>query len=98
MTRRKPLDVQLIDQRLMPRGTEERIVSPAEGRIDDDALRETDDAVALIPRQVGVWVPHRVTKQGITPTDRPSNRLGVRIQQELGGVETVAGRGLVWSM
>src|SRR5262249_15486962 len=62
MTCRKSFDMQLIDQGWMPRGTGGRIVPPAKGRINDNALRETRGAIPLIPCEVGVWVANRVAK------------------------------------
>src|SRR5712691_4759886 len=35
-------------------------------------------------------MPDRIAKQGITPANDPSNRLGIRIQEKFGRVEPVA--------
>src|SRR2546425_4415864 len=43
-------------------------------------------------------VPNRIAERGVTPSDSPGNGLGVRIQEELGGVEPMAGLGLVGAM
>src|SRR5207249_11954688 len=43
-------------------------------------------------------VPNRIAEQGVTPSESPGNGLGVGIQEELGGVESMACFGLVGTM
>ena len=87
MTRREPLDVHLVDDRLTPRNARRPIVPPRERRIDDDRLRHPRRAVAPIESQIRVRMPDLIPEQRITPRHRPINRPRIRIQQQLRRIE-----------
>ena len=69
------------------------VVAPGEGRVDHDTFRDEGRAVALVERQVLILVPDSVAVERIVPLDLAGQGLGVRVDQELVGVEAVPGIG-----
>src|SRR5262245_17293151 len=90
MARRESLDVHLVNQGPMPRRLQASILSPTKCRVYHDTLRQPTSAIPLIFGQISVWMSDGITKQRIAPFNRPGNSLGVRVQQQLGRVKTVA--------
>jgi hypothetical protein len=94
MPRGEALDVHLVDHRLVPRRARSPIIAPGEGGVDDDRLRHAGRTVARIGGQVGVGMADLVAEESVAPLDGAVERSRVGIEQELGGVEAVAGGGL----
>ena len=92
------LDVHLVDDRLVPRRPRRPVVAPRERRIDDHGERRKRGVVARVHREIGARVADPVAEHRVVPADRPADRLGVRIDDDLVGVETVAGGRVVWSV
>jgi len=92
MPLREALDVHLVDHALAPRDARRAIVAPRERGIDHDGLRHPGRAVALVAREIGVAMADRVAEERVAPRHRPGDRVRVRIEEELGGIESVPGR------
>ena len=83
------LDVGLIDDRVVPGDPRRPILAPVERRIDDHALRNSGGAVAVVLAEVRVCMADFIAEQHVAPADGAIDRLGVGVQQELGGIEAV---------
>ena len=88
---REALDVRLVDHRLVPRRVQPAVALPVEPRVDHDALRDRVGVVLVVELEVGVLLAGRHVRQhvaGVVP-DRALDRLRVRVDQQLAGVEAV---------
>src|SRR5581483_8854137 len=84
--------------RVRPVMVQQPIVAPAEGGIDDDALRHRGGVISAIEGKI---CPRRADSVGeirIRPPQRTVESLRVRIQQQLVMVEPVPASGIVWSV
>src|ERR1700730_1551224 len=77
-------DVDLVDDRLVPGGSQAAVVLPHEPGVDDHRLGHVAAAVRGVLDQV--VVPQLVGEDRLFPVDVPGDGLGVRIQDQLGGV------------
>ena len=75
-------------------GMRRRAVAPGEGGVDDAGLQHEGRAVALVEGQVVAGLD-LVAEQRRVPLELADHLLGVGIEQQLVGIEAVAGRGLV---
>ena len=75
-------------------GARRAIVSPGESRIDHAAARHERRAVALVEGQIVAGL-QLVAEHGRIPVEIADDGLGVRIEQELVRIETVAVGGLI---
>ena len=83
--------VRLVDDRPLPRDARPpRLLLPVEIGIDDDRLRHEGRAVALIERQIVAFGANRVPEAGRIPFQLADVRAGVRIEQQLVGIEPMA--------
>ena len=89
---REPLDVQLVDHRLGPGPRERRVALPVERPVDDDRARDRGCGVLA----VGHVLLARGVREHARPAvaDRALDRLRVRVDQQLRGIEAMAGGGL----
>ena len=96
MPLREALDVQLVDDGLVPRGLERPVALPVEAGVDDDAAGHRDRVVGLV-RHLAPVRPGRPVREGVRglPAHAAVDRLGVGIEQQLGGVEAVSALGCV---
>ena len=92
---REALDVQLVDQRLVPGRARRPVVAPGEGRVDHRRQRGIRRAVAVVEGQVGLRVAELVAEQLVGPAHVAADRLGVRVEHDLVGIEAVPAGGLV---
>ena len=90
--------VRLVNDGPVPRRAGRTVVLPGEGGVDHDGLGERGRRVAAVEREIGLRVAHRVAEQVVVPVDEAAHRLGIRIDEEFVGVETVAVRRLVRSV
>ena len=88
MQLREALDVQLVDERLVPRRAQRSIVAPRERRVDDGGERRVCGAVALVERRV--VRAGSEAEQRFVPLERPADDLGVRIDDDLVRIEAMA--------
>ena len=93
--RGEALDVDLVDDRPVEGRARRLVVAPIELRIDHDPLGNAGGVVNLIDRQVGVLVAERVAEDRLLPVDDPSDRLRIRIEQDLVRVEAETVLGIV---
>ena len=78
MALRKPADVHLVDDRVVPRRARRPIVAPGERRIDDGGQRGEGGVVAVVARQVGVRDRRRDIRTFRRPIEsyaRPTSRM-----------------------
>jgi hypothetical protein len=95
MQHRHPLHVALVDDRPVPRNVERLVEPPRERRVDDDGFRETGGVVVGRRLEILLGPADLVGEERIAPLDRPGDRLRVRIDEELRGVEALPlGRGV----
>ena len=90
-----PSHVGLVDDRAVPGRAGRTVVLPGERRIDDDGLGHGAGRVARVEGEVLLRVADRVAEEVVAPVDRPADRFGVGIDEELAVVEAVPGVGLV---
>ena len=99
MAHREALDVGLVDDRLVHRRVGTAVLLPLEAIVDDDALGDRDRGVLLVGLEVRVVARRRVRHvrehARALPADLALDRLGVRVDQQLGRVEAVAGARVV---
>ena len=98
MARREALDVDLVDDRLVPRSAQWPVGAPGEGGVDDERLRHAGRAVAPVHRQVGVGVADLVAEQRVAPAHGAVDGAGVGVEEQLGRVEAVTGGRLPWPL
>jgi hypothetical protein len=96
VARRVALDVQLVDQRFVPRDAQRPVRAPRERRIDDGRERRVRRAVALVERVVSLAVPE--PEQRFVPPHGAADDARVRIHDDLVGIEPVATARLVRSV
>ena len=94
----QPLEVGLVDDRVAPRHVGAAVVAPGPRRVLHHALRHHRRAVAPVRRRVGAVAARAKAIQRVVPADLAGELAGVRIQQQLVGVEAVAGARLVGSV
>src|SRR5215211_6596805 len=90
MPGREPLDVELVDHRVVERRVGAAVVAPGKGAVDDDPLGHAPGVVLLVPHQV-VPTPQRIAEDRSIPIDSTCQRSCVRIDEELGPVEAMSG-------
>ena len=96
MARGEALDVRLVDHRVVPVGTRRPVLTPVEERVDDHRARHVGRAVARVGRPVRI--AHRIAEHALVPGQLARDRLGIRIEQQLGRVTALAARRLVRSV
>ncbi len=79
----EPLDVGLVDDRLVVGDVQEPVALPVEERVDHDAEGHVLRRVVVV---AGVGVAEVVAEQRLAPLDLAARRLGVRVEQQLVGV------------
>jgi hypothetical protein len=97
---REALDVELVDDRLLPRRPrpDDLIVLPLERRVDHDRLRHRRRRVGRVDGEVSVLragAGHVRERARRTPVDGAVDRLRVRVDQQLRGIEAVPRQRLV---
>ncbi len=97
MPHREAAYMGLVDDGVFPGRPASRGASPSEGRIDDAALEIELGAVALVEGEVVVRF-HLVAEQGGVPLELSDGLPGVGVEQQLVGIEAVAGGRLVGAM
>ena len=90
MTGGEPLDVQLVDHRVVERGVGAAVVAPGKGAVDDDPLGHAPGVVVLVPHQV-IAASQRIAEDRSIPVDTAGQRPRVRVDEELGPVEAMPG-------
>ena len=87
---REALHVQLVDDGLVPRTRRRTIFLPVERIVGHDRLRDRGRVVLVVPLEIGVLAAGNVGEDvPVAPEDRALDRLRVRVDQQLGGVEAV---------
>ena len=97
MPPREALHVRLVDDGIFPRRAAARGAPPGEGRIDDAGLEVERGAVALVEGEVVVRFDLIAEQRGI-PLQLTDHLPGIGVEQELVGIEAMAGRRLVGTM
>jgi hypothetical protein len=101
MAHREALDVGLVDDGVAERDPREPVALPVEGLVGDDGARDGVDVVLVVGLEVVVVAAagRRVGQDvGPLPADLALDRLGVRIDEQLGRVEAVPLLGRVRSV
>ena len=89
------LDVRLVDHRLGPAAPRAAVRAPGVGGVDDPALRHGAGAVAAVEAEVGLRAADPVAVERVVPAKLAGERAGIGVEEELVGVEAVAGLGRV---
>src|SRR5262249_15212626 len=88
----------LVDEGLVPGGPRGAIVAPGKRCVKHHGQGRIGGAVAIIKRKVSRGVAYFVTPEFIMPLDVTADRLRVRIQNNLVGIEAVTVGRLVGPM
>src|SRR2546426_6105595 len=68
MARGQPFDVDLVNERGVPRGPRGLVMLPGKRRVDHETLGEVRRAVAPVTTEIRVGVsPERIAKEGLVP-------------------------------
>ncbi len=86
---REALHVRLVDDGVLPGRARRAVALPVEPAVDDDALRDRRGRIGLVDAKVGVRARVGDVRQRVRApvVDRALDRLRVRVDQELRGVE-----------
>src|SRR6185437_5009012 len=90
-------DVNVMNDRPVPRRTRRLITSPGKCRIHDDALLHAGGTMPTVKREIGISMSDLVPEQRIVPFQVISNLLRVWIEQKLVMIEAHALRRLIGS-
>ena len=90
--------VGLVADRLAPGHAGRLVVAPGIGVVDHGALGHAAGVVAPVEREILAATAQPVGVVGVAPAQLAPERLGVGVEQQLVGIEAVAGRGFVGSM
>ncbi|MNP23345.1 hypothetical protein D3C76_1160510 [compost metagenome] len=90
--------VGLIQDGLVPGYADAMVVAPGVRRVDNLALGDERGAVALIETEVAIGMADGVAEEGFGPLQLADQLLGIRVDQQLVRVETVAVRRVVWAV
>src|ERR1700675_1662595 len=84
------LDMELIDQGIVPRNLEWCIRFPGESGVDHPVLGHSHGIIAPVKRQVLLPVPDPVSEMGVSPPDGSLKLLAIGVEQELVVIKTMA--------
>ena len=79
----------LVDDRAIPRDSRWAVAAPGEGLVNDHRLRHRRCRVTVVADKVEARVADLVAKELVSPADRPGDRFGIGVEEQLGAVETV---------
>src|SRR5687768_16801113 len=86
----EPLDVELVDHRIMERGVGTAVIPPGKGAVDDDPLGNAPGVGIVVPDQI-ITAFQGIAEDGGIPIDTAGQRPRVRVDEELGWVEAMSG-------
>jgi hypothetical protein len=89
MAHRVAANVRLVHDGAVPRHVRTTLAAPRERRVHYAALRHESRAVSLVESEIGRIIAELVTEELVAPLELPDERLRVRIQHELVGVEAM---------
>src|ERR1700686_1590281 len=92
------LDVELIDQGIVPRDLGWCIRFPGESGVDHSVLGHFHGIIAPIKRQVLLPVSDPVSEVGVAPPKASLNLLAIGVEQELVVIKTMALLRGVWAI
>src|SRR5215813_13907638 len=92
------LDVEFVDDGLMPRDSKPAVVLLEEPGVDDDRLGHERTAVRVVDGQVEVGITESVWEDRPVPANVALDGLGVGVEQELGRVAAKPPPGVVGAM
>src|SRR5262245_7365631 len=95
---RVSLDMQLVNERLVPGGARRAIIAPGERRVDHGSERGKGGVVARIECQVVRAGANLVAEQRVVPDEVAADPLGVRVEHHLVWVEAMPVGGLMRTM
>ncbi len=98
VTLRHATHMGLVNHRLVPRRVGRPVVVPRESRVHHQALGHGARRVTGVEGKVDRGIADGVAEELVTPTDRSAHRLGVRVDQQLAGIEPVSALGVVRSV
>ncbi len=84
------LDVQLVNERLVPGRARWSVVAPGEGGVHHGAERGEGGVVAVVGGQVVFGVAYLVAEERIVPAQVAADGLGVGVEEDFARVEAVA--------
>ena len=83
----EPAHVGLVDDRLVPGNSWGTVVLPVEIVRHHHTLGNAGRVVGVVKGEVAIAMPQRVAESAALPVDLPMERPGVRVDEELVGVE-----------
>src|ERR1700686_2979685 len=92
------LDVELIDQGIVPRELGWCMRFPGESGVDHSVLGHSNGIIAPVKRQVLLPLSDPVSQVRVAPPDGSLNLLAIRVEQELVVIKTMALPRGVWAI
>ena len=89
MTHGKALDVQLVDHRVLPGNARRAVVFPVVCGVDNAAFRHSVRIISAVEGQILVLVADAISEVRVAPYQLSGQALGVGVDQQLVGVESV---------
>src|SRR5580658_8653066 len=89
MPTRKSADVQLVEDRIVPKDSRRAVAAPVEGIVYDHALGFSRSVVAIVEEQIVERAVPRITIDRRAEVEPALERARVRVHEELVRVETV---------
>src|SRR5688572_6807029 len=86
----EPLDVELVNDRIVERGVGTAVIPPGKGAVDDDPLGDAPRIVLLVSHQV-ITASQGIAEDGGIPIDTAGQSPRIRVDEELGRVEAMSG-------
>ena len=94
----EPLDVEFVNDRLVPRRARTAIITPCECGIDDRGQHRERCVVATVEREVFFGILDAVSVDLVAPANVPPNRPGVWLEHDFIGIEPVPVLRSVWTV
>src|SRR6201997_860872 len=92
------LDVEVIDQSIVPRDLGWCIRFPGESGVDHSVLGHSNGIIAPVKRKVLLPVSDPVSEVGVAPPDGSLNLLAIGVEQELVVIKTMTLLRGVWAI
>ena len=92
------LDMEFVDNGLVPWRARRAVISPGKSRINDHRQGGIRRIVTLVAGQIGLGVAYAVAKEFVSPAHITANRPGIGVEHDLVWIEAVSLLGGVRTM
>jgi hypothetical protein len=84
------LDMEFVDNGLVPGYAWRAVISPGKSRINDHSQGGIRRIITLVTGQISLVVAYAVTKELVSPAHVTTNRPGIRVEYDLVWIEAVS--------